>query len=402
MMAREAGSMTGMTGMTVGLGDRTIGGEERELLIATIRSFGKENVEPRVAEYDRNETLPLELLEQTAQLGIFGGTIPEDWGGAGMDHVTFAEVLIELSRFDHALACLVSMPSALVGGGLLAFGSDEQRERWLKPLARGEIFGAAGVTEPRSGTDVAGMETTYRREGEGFVIRGAKTWISNLDIASFFVTFATHDRSLKHRGISAFVIPADTPGLSVHPITNKLGFRPLCSGELVLDDVYVGPEALIGEEGQGFLVAMQQVERGRLGVAARAVGMAQMCLDDSITYAQQRVVFDQPISEYQLTQRKIAVMATEIEAARALTLRCADALDRGDRGRVEASMAKMYATDVLQRVATEAVQIHGAYGASDEYRVGRAYRDAKVFQIVEGTNDLHQLLIAQYALGMRK
>lgn len=391
-----------MVGVTRGLSGPTIRNEERELLIATIRGFGEEHVQPRVAEYDRNETLPLDLLAQTAKLGIFGGTIPEEWGGAGMDHVTFAEVLIELSRFDHALACLVSMPSALVGGGLLAFGSDEQRERWLKPLARGEIFGAAGVTEPRSGTDVAGMETTYRREGEGFVIQGAKTWISNLDIASFFVTFATHDRSLKHRGISAFVISADTSGLSVHPITNKLGFRPLCSGELVLDDVYVGPEALIGEEGQGFLVAMQQVERGRLGVAARAVGMAQMCLDDSITYAQQRIVFDQPISEYQLTQRKIAGMATEIEAARALTLRCADALDRGDRGRVEASMAKMYATDVLQRVATEAVQIHGAYGASDEYRVGRAYRDAKVFQIVEGTNDLHHLLIAQYALGMRK
>lgn len=390
-----------MSVTTAGATARTIDREERELLLRTVREFGQEHVDPRVAEYDREERLPLDLLERTAQLGIFGGTIPERWDGAGMDHVTFAEVLIELSRSDHALACLVSMPSALVGGGLLAFGTDEQRERWLKPLARGEMFGAAGVTEPRSGTDVAGMETTYRREGDGFVINGAKTWISNLDIASFFVTFATHDRSLKHRGISAFVIPADTPGLSVHPIPNKLGFRPLCSGELVLDDVHVGPEALIGEEGQGFLVAMQQVERGRLGVAARAVGMAQMCLDDSIAYAQQRVVFERPISEYQLTQRKIATMATEIEAARALTLRCAEALDAGERGRVEASMAKMYATDVLQRTATEAVQIHGAYGASDEYRVGRAYRDAKVFQIVEGTNDLHQLLIAQYALGMR-
>jgi alkylation response protein AidB-like acyl-CoA dehydrogenase len=391
-----------MTEATLESTTQGIEADERRMLLDMVRGFGKEFVEPRVAEYDRDEKLPLDLLEQTAKLGIFGGTIPEEWDGAGMDHVSFAEVLIELSRSDHALACLVSMPSALVGGGLLEFGSDEQRERWLKPLARGEIFGGAGVTEPRSGTDVAGMETTYRRDGDGFVIKGVKTWISNLDIASFFVTFATHDRSLKHRGISAFVIPADTPGLSVHPIPNKLGFRPLSSGELVLDDVYVGSEALIGEEGQGFSVAMQQVERGRLGVAARAVGMAKMCLDDSIAYAQQRVVFDQPISEYQLTQRKIAMMSTEIEAARALTLRCAEALERGERGRVEASMAKMYATDVLQRVSTEAVQIHGAYGASDEYRVGRAYRDAKVFQIVEGTNDLHQLLIAQYAFGTRK
>jgi alkylation response protein AidB-like acyl-CoA dehydrogenase len=375
--------------------------EERAALRETVRQFARKEVAPRVAEYDRDEHLPSDLLEQTAALGIFGGVVPERWGGAGMDYVTYAEVIEELACVDHALACLVSMPSALVGGGLLALGSDEQRERWLRPLAGGEIFGAAGVTEPQSGSNVAGMETTYVNDGDGFIIRGAKTWISNLDHASFFVTFATRDRSLAHRGISAFIVPADTPGLSVHPFRNKLGFRPLCSGELVLDEVRVGAEALIGEEGQGFAVAMTQVERGRLGVASRAVGLAQMCFEDSVIYAKERVVFDRPIGEYQLTQRKIAMMATEIEAARGLVRRCADALDRGERARIEASMAKMYATDVAQRVATDAVQIHGAYGASEEYRVGRAYRDAKIFQIVEGTNDIHQTLIAEYALGAR-
>ena len=379
----------------------TMTDEERQALLETVRRFAETEVAPHVADYDREEHLPRDLLDKTAELGVFGGVVPERWGGAGMDYFTYAQMIEEFARVDHALACLVSMPSALVGGGLLAQGSDEQKERWLVPLAKGEIFGAAGVTEPQSGSNVAGMETTYRKDGDGFVLQGAKTWISNLDHASFFITFATMDRTLKHRGVSAFVIPADTPGLSVHPFENKLGFRPLCSGELVLDEVRVGPEALIGEEGEGFPVAMTQVERGRLGVAARAVGLAQLCFEDTVAYAKERVVFDRPIGEFQLTQRKIAFMATEIEAARALVRRCAEALQRGERARVEASMAKMYASDVAQRVATDAVQIHGAYGASEEYRVGRAYRDAKIFQIVEGTNDIHQILIAEHVLGIR-
>jgi alkylation response protein AidB-like acyl-CoA dehydrogenase len=379
----------------------TMTAEERTALLATVRRFARSEVAPDVAERDLDERIPRELLDRTAGLGVFGGVVPERWGGAGMDHATFAAVVEELARVDQALACLVSMPSALVGGGLLAYGSEAQKERWLVPLARGEIFGAAGVTEPRSGTDVAGMETRYERDGDGFVIRGQKTWISNLDHAAFFVTFATRDRSLSHRGISAFLIQADTKGLSVHPFKNKLGFRALASGDLVLDEVRVGPEALIGAEGEGFRVAMTQVERGRLCVAARAVGIAHQCLEDSVAYANERIVFDRPIGDFQLVQRKIALMATEIEAARGLVARCADALDRGERGRVEASMAKMYSSDVAQRAATEAVQLHGAAGASDDHRVGRAYRDAKIFQIVEGTNDIHQVLIAEHALGKR-
>jgi alkylation response protein AidB-like acyl-CoA dehydrogenase len=195
--------------------------------------------------------------------------------------------------------------------------------------------------------------------------------------------------------VTAFVIPAGTAGVSVHPFKNKLGFRPICTGELVLDDVRVGPEALLGTEGGGFAVAMTAVERGRLTVAARAVGLAQACLEASVAYAAERVVFGQPIASYQLVQKKLADMAVEIEAARMLVERCAMALDRGERARSEASMAKMYASDVAQRAATEAVQVHGAYGVSDEYPVGRYYRDSKVFQIVEGTNEIHRTLIAR-------
>jgi alkylation response protein AidB-like acyl-CoA dehydrogenase len=354
-----------------------------------------------VKDYDREEQLPRVLLDRMAELDFFGGTVPTAFGGMGLDNVTFSMLIEEISRVDHILGVLMSMPSALVGAGLVEFGTPAQKQQWLAPLARGELFGAAGVTEPQSGSDVAGMQTTYKRDRDEFVLNGCKTWISNLDIASFFVTFATADPALRHKGVTAFVLPRNTPGLSVHPFKNKLGFRPICTGELVLDDVRVGPEAIIGEERQGWGVAMVAVERGRLAVASRAVGLAQSCLDSTIQYAKERVVFQRAIADFQMVQRMIADMATQISAARLLVRECAQALDEGKRGRIEASMAKMYASDVAQRVAADAVQIHGAYGVSEDYIVGRAYRDAKVFQIVEGANDIHRMLIAETLLGRR-
>ena len=371
---------------------------ERDAMLRLVRDFAQREVAPRVREYDAEERLPRDILDAMARLDLFGGLVPEQWGGSGLGHVLYGELIEEISRVDHCLGVLMSMPSALVGAGLLRYGTDEQRKQWLEPLASGRIFGGAGVTEPQSGSDVAGMETTYVRDGDGFVVNGSKTWISNLDIASFFVTFASRDRSLRHAGITAFVIPRDTPGVSVHPFKNKLGFRPICTGELVLDNVRLGPEALLGEEGSGFEVAMTAVEKGRLSVAARAVGGAQLCLDACIAYADERVVGGSPIGSYQQIQKKISDMATEIQAARLLVGHCARTLDSGARGRVETSMAKMYASDVFQRAATEAVQIHGAYGVSDEFPVARAYRDAKVFQIVEGTNEIHRVVIARELL----
>jgi len=373
--------------------------EERDHLLRTVRDFAESEVAPRVREYDAAESIPADILKKMGELGFYGGTVPEEWGGAGLDHVTFSAVIEEISKVDHVLGVLMSMPSALVGAGIMNFGSDAQKAQWLAPLARGDIFGGAGVTEPQSGSDVAGMRTTYKKDGDDFILNGAKIWISNLDIASFFVTFATGDYGSRHKGISAFIVPADTVGVSVHPFKNKLGFRPICTGELVLDDVRLGSEALIGEEGGGWGVAMTAVERGRLAVASRAVGLAQSCLDASVAYAKDRTVFNRPISEYQMIQKKIADMAVEIQAARLLVRQAAEELDRGGRARVECSMAKWYASDVAQRAATEAVQIHGAYGASDEYIVGRAYRDAKIFQIVEGTNEIHRVLIAKSLLG---
>ena len=364
-------------------------------------TFARKEIAPRVAQYDRDEELPRDLLDRMAELGFFGGVIPVEDGGLGLDFVTYAQLIEEISKVCHVMGTLVSMPSGLVGASIQRYGTDEQRERWLRPLAAGEIFGAAGVTEPGSGSDVAGMTTTYRRDGTDFIINGAKAWISGLNIASFVLTFATSDRRLRHRGISAFLIPADTPGLGLHPYKDKLGFRPLSTGDVVLDDVRVPADALLGEEGEGFRVAMTAVERGRLGVAARSVGVATACLQDSIAYATERRAFNKRIAEFQIVQSKITDMATGAMTARLLVRHCAEAMQEGRRARELTSMAKMYASDVAMRSATDAFQIHGAAGVSPDHRIGRLFRDAKVLQIVEGSNDLHRALIGEIELGLR-
>jgi alkylation response protein AidB-like acyl-CoA dehydrogenase len=338
---------------------------EKKAIVSNVREFAEREIGPRVAEYDREEKLPRDLLERMAELNFFGGVVPIDEGGLGLDFVTFAQVIEEMSKVDHVLATLVSLPSGLVGASLQRYGTPEQKEKWLRPLAEGQIFGAAGVTEPSSGSDVAAMTTTYKKDGSDFIINGAKAWISQLDVASFVLTFATSDRSLKHRGVTAFVIPADAPGLSFHPYKDKLGFRPLSTGDVVLDDVRVPADCVLGEEGRGFEVAMTAVERGRLGVAARSVGVTQACLDDSIAYAQEREAFGKPISDFQIVQ------------------------------------SQMYASNVAMDSATKAIQIHGAAGTSGDYRVARLFRDAKVLQIVEGSNDLHRALIGEIEVGLR-
>lgn len=370
-------------------------------LVHAIGDFARNEIAPRVAEYDQAEYLPRDLLEAMGALGFMGGVIPTELGGLGLDFPTFARVVEEISKVCQIMGTIVSMPSGLVGGSIAEFGTAEQRERWLRPLAEGKIFGAAGVTEPRSGSDVAGMHTTYRRDGDDFILNGAKAWISNLDIAEFFVSFATKDRSLRHRGVTAFIIPRNTPGLILNPYKDKLGFRPICTGEVVFDDLRLGPDALLGAEGEGFKVAMTAVERGRLGVAARAVGLAQSCLDDAVAYAREREAFGRPIGSLQIVQSKITDMVVGVHTARLLVNDAAEALQRGERARRLTSMAKMYASDIGFRSASDALQIHGAYGVSPEYRIGRMFRDSKVLQIVEGSNDLHRALIGEMALGLR-
>jgi alkylation response protein AidB-like acyl-CoA dehydrogenase len=374
---------------------------DRAAIVATAAEFAQTEIAPLVAEYDRAETLPLHLVARMADLGLLGGVVPQEYGGMGLDYVTFAQITEEIARVCQAMATLVTMPSGIVGAVIQDYGTAEQRQRWLVPLAQGRMLGQAGVTEPRSGSDVAGMETTYRAVDGGFVLSGAKTWITGLDISDFLVTFATRDRALKHRGIAAFIVPLDAEGVRIRAFEDKLGIRPLMAGEVAFDDVFLPADALLGEEGEGFRVAMSAVERGRLYVGARAVGLAQGCLDDSVAYARDRRAFDRSIAEFQIVQSKVCDMAVGIETARLLVKSCAEAMQRGERARSLSSMAKMYASDVAARSAADAVQIHGANGVSPEYRVGRFYRDAKVLQIVEGSNDLHRALIGEMALGLR-
>ena len=325
--------------------------ETQDELRRTVREFAEREVAPLVTAANRDEKFPRALLDEMATLGLFGGLVPEADGGLGLDHITYSIVIEEMARVDHIAAVYMSMPSSLAGAGLRLFGTPEQRERWLRPLAEGRMFAAGAVTEPRSGSDVAGLTTRYRRDGEEFVLNGAKAWISNLDNADFVVTFATSDPELGRRGISAFVIPSSTPGLVFAPYHDKLGFRSICTGDVFIDDVRVPADHLLGAEGEGFAVAMSSVESGRLAVASRAVGQAHSALADTIEYSRERVVFGTPISEFQLTKAKLADMASSIVSARLLTQAAARLMDTGERARMALSMAKQNASDVLQRVA---------------------------------------------------
>jgi alkylation response protein AidB-like acyl-CoA dehydrogenase len=376
---------------------------EQEELRRLAREFAEREIAPHVAEYDRNERFPADIVRTAGELGLAGGIVPVEYGGAGLDHVTYSMVIEEISRTCHIVACALSFPSGLVGNSILKYGTEEQKRRYLVPLAQGKTFAGAGVTEARSGTDVSDMDTRVRRDGSDYVIEGAKMWISFLDVASFYLTFAHLgvDERTGRKKICAFLVDADLPGVSTHPLKNKYGFRPLSTGELVLDDVRVPKDALLGEEGQGFEIAMNAVENGRLGVASRAVGLAQACVDVATEYAKSRVVFRQPIGKFQMVQQMLSDMICGVEGARLLTYRLAYLKDQGLRARDAASMAKMTASDVALMAATNAFQIHGAYGVSDEYPVARYLRDAKVFQIVEGNNQLHKALVAEAALGLR-
>ncbi|WP_249010649.1 acyl-CoA dehydrogenase family protein [Conexibacter sp. DBS9H8] len=376
---------------------------ERAVLIESARDFARKEVAPQVGTYDREERLPADLIRATAGPGWLGAAVPEQYGGSGLDWVSFASLIEELSRVCHIIGLAVSMPSGLVGGGILRYGSEAQKQTYIRPLVAGETFAGAGVTEPGSGTAVADMTTTCRHIDGGYVIRGAKAWISMLEHAAWFLTFARLEGTTGRQGVCAFVVEADSDGLGRVPYKNKLGFRPLSTGDLVLDDVFVPAANRVGEEGQGYAVAMAAVETGRLSVAARALGLAQASLDASVKYATERTVMGQQIGRYQLVQGKITEMVTGVESARHLIADLAADKDAGiERPRRRASLAKMHASNVAMAAATSAVQIHGAYGISEDYPVARYFRDAKVFQIVEGNNELHTAMIAEYALGYRE
>lgn len=376
--------------------------DEQLQIQKTAREFAEREIAPYVTEYDQAERFPKEIAQKAAELGFMGGVVPVEYGGSALDFISYTIILEEISRVCHAVACALSFPSGLCGAGILQYGSEEQKKKYLMPLAQGKIFAATGVTEPHSGTDVAAMQTVAVKDGDSYVLNGSKAWISFLDVCDFVLTFATLDRSHPRKNICAFIIERDTPGLKLKPYKNKLGFRPLSSGDVFLEDCRVKACNRVGAEGQGLKVAMCAVENGRLGVAARALGLAQACYDASLKYARERIVFDQPIGKFQLVQSMITDMAVGIEGARSATYRLAWMKNQAMPGtRSQASLAKMMASDTALMASTHAVQIHGAYGCLGESPVSRYFRDAKIFQIVEGQNQLHRSMVAQHALGYR-
>lgn len=379
----------------------TLQDSDRTRILEMVRQFATRRVAPGVIDRDREERFDRSIVEEAGALGLLGGVIPTEFGGAGLDHVTYAAIVTEMSRTDHLIGLAMSFPSGLAGTALLAYGSDALKERYLPDLVSGATIASAGITEPGSGTDVANMTTTCRRAADGYVLNGQKTWISFIDTCDWILTFATLDKTAARRAVCAFIVPRDTPGLTLSPFRNKLGFRAVASGDVFFDDVFVPTENRVGEEGQGFSVAMQAVETGRLGVASRSLGIAMDCLDRSVGYSRDRRVFDQSIGRFQLVQSMITDMVVGIEGARAMIEDLSRKRDSGHRARREASLAKMHASDVALMCATHAVQIHGAYGVHEEYHVGRHFRDAKVMQIIEGQNQLHRAMVAEYALGYR-
>jgi len=377
---------------------------DQQALLDMAADFARNEIAPHVEEFERNERFPRELAVRMGEVGLLGGTIPEEYGGLGLDHVTLALLLEELAYFDVTAAVIAGWPSCSLGRPILLYGTEEQKRRYLTPLCQGKIFGAAAVTEPHSGTDIVRrMETTVRHDGDEYVINGTKTWISNASNADFFVTYATLDKNLGMRGICAFIVDAKSKGLTQAPIKNKTGSRSQDTAQLFFEDLRVPAENRLLPEGQGYKSLMCGTEIGRLACSARATGVIRACLDAAVEYAKQREVFGQPIGRYELVQAKIANMRVGLETSRLLVRRLAWLMDQGgDRLQKEASMAKLHATDTLMQVAQDAYQIHGAYGVAEEYKVGRYFRDAKVMQIYDGANEMHQQIIGEWELGYRR
>ncbi len=359
------------------------------------RNFVDQQVAPRVIAYNREGQLPADVIKMAIDLGLVGGVVPEAYGGSGMDYVTWAICVEEVARYCTSLAAVIGYPSSLAGRGLLRWGTEDQKRQFLMPLARGDCFAATAITEPDVGSDAAAMRTTAREDGDAFILSGQKTWISNANICRWMLVFATTDRSKGKLGITAFLIDRETPGVETRPIRNKLSNRISDTGEVYFHDVKVASERVLGGVGEGWAILTASVEAGRVHVAARSVGIAQGCLELSLEYARGRKAFGREIGRMQLVQRLISEMAVGTETARMLVHRAARALDAesADSG-YWASLAKLHAARVAMSAAHDAVQIHGAYGISDEYHVERHFREAKMQEIVDGTNEIQQLIIA--------
>lgn len=378
--------------------------DEQTSAARMVRDFVSSEVYPTIKEYDRKQEMNPDVLPRMAELGILGINIPVRYGGQGFDYVTLGLVCEELEYCDSTLRVVMSVHMGLNSMGLLQWGTEEQKQRFLVPQAAGEKYAAYGLTEPGAGSDVAALASTARRDGDEYVINGEKMWISLATVADHVLWFAKTDPDADppHRGITAFMVETDMPGVTAGDIHGKLGVRAGSTGWINCEDVRVPVSHRIGEEGEGFKIAMSCLDNGRYTVAAGAAGLIRASRDASLAYAKQRETFGKPIAQYQLVQQKIAYMQQWYDNARLLYLRAGWLKNQGERNTRQASMAKWYATDHSFKAADEAVQIHGAYGYSDEYDVERYLRNSRGAIIYEGASEVHQLMQAGYALGTRR
>lgn len=374
--------------------------DEQLGLRAMVREFVQREVAPRVIAYNREGKLPWDLVERAAELGLIGGVVPEEYGGSGLDFVSWSITVEEIGKVCTALAAAVGFPSSLAGTGLMHYGTEEQKQRLLRPLAEGKFLASTAITEPDCGSDAAALKSYTVQEGDEYILNGQKTWISNAVTAGWIMLFARMKGTKGRDGITAFIVERNSPGLITTPIHHKLCSRTVDTGEIALDNCRIPVANRLGEEGQGWEILNAAVDAGRIAVAARSVGIAQACLDASVEYANQRTTFGRAIANHQLIQRMIAEIALGIETARLLVWRVCRERDKGVRDtRYLSSLAKLHASRVAMQASHDAIQIHGAYGMSDEYHVERHFREAKMQEIVDGTNEIHTLIIARHVLS---
>jgi len=372
--------------------------EEQELAQRTARDFAREKVLPLAREIDEKAKVPPELIAEMASLGFLGIYVPEAYGGAGLDALSYALVTEEINRACASTGVVMSSHVSLVVDPLLKYGSDAQKDRFLRPLATGEKLGCFALSEPASGSDAAAMRASARRDGDAWVLNGTKNFITNGASADLAIVFAQTDANARKRGIAAFVVEKGTPGFGVGKLEHKLGIRGSDTAQLLFQDCRVPAANLLGEAGGGFKIALATLDGGRISIAAQAVGIARACLEDSLAYAKEREAFGKKIVEFQAIQWKLADMATEIDAARLLVWRAATLKDRGDDYVLAAAQAKLFASDVAVRAARECVQIFGGYGYLTDFPAERHYRDAKITEIYEGTSEIMNLVIAEEIL----
>jgi butyryl-CoA dehydrogenase len=371
---------------------------EQTMIRDTARELAAKEILPKAADIDRQHRYPKEVVARLAELGLMGVAVPQEWGGAGMDTVSYALALEEISRACASTGTIMSVNNSLVCDPLLRFGTDAQKKSWLLALASGQKLGCFALSEPDAGSDAGSLKTTARKQGDGWVLSGTKNFITNGPVADLAIVFAVTQPGQGNKGISAFLVPAGTPGLTLGRPDDKLGIRGAPSSQMFFTDCALPADALLGGEGQGFKVAMSTLDGGRIGIAAQAVGIARAAFEDAARYSLQRKTFGQPISGHQAIQFKLADMCTEIDAARLLVWRAAVKKDEGERFTTDASMAKVFASEVANRAAKEAVQIFGGYGYLTDFPVERHFRDAKITEIYEGTSEIQRLVIASSLL----